>query len=205
MAFLQITLWGIKLWVLLYFLFSVLMGLGIIIYWKRELVRKKYYELRYAEKIIKVIIHHPTQLYRVFWRIIPLDKKFTILDQNYDYDDNKIIKDNDFFGFKRGEKTIIKVDGNEYDFKEIAGIRDKHKDYIEIHYFYNIPSPLDFNFSGKELKISSKELNLLKENDLFAKLLTLTEHKGLIVIMFFMMILLIGGVGFIIAKMMEYV
>lgn len=206
MGFLQVVGWfGVRWWVWLYFGFSIIMGLCILAYWHREKLRKTYYELRFAERIIKVVIHYESRLYREYWRLIPEEKQFMIANQIYAYDDKAVLKDNDFFTTEEKGNTIITINGIKYNFDELAGIKHKSKKHIEIHYFFNIPSPINFEIKDKDIKLTSTDLEKMKENDLFTKLLTLGENKGLLAVILLILIGVAGGVAFIIARMMEMI
>jgi hypothetical protein len=207
LSFLNNVGWlNIRWWIWLYFLFSILMGLFIAIYWKREALKKYYYLARFPERIIRVIIHYGTSFYNVYWRLVPDDKIFKINNKVYEYNDEKVLKENEFFADKKdNKKTIIKVDGIEYNFEDLALIKVKGGKYPEIHYFYNNPNPLDFNLTDAELKFSSKQMNDFEENDLFTKLLTLTQERTTMMIV--MIICILNSIiNFVmLAKMMGWI
>ena len=199
MSFLSAVGWfNIRWWIWLYFLFSILMGLFIGIYWKREALKRFYYLARFPERIIKVFIHYGTGLYNVYWRLVPEDNIFKINNKVYEYNDSKVLKENDFFADKsKSNKTIIKVEGNEYEFEKLALIKYKGGKYPEIHYFYNNPKTLDFNLTDKELKFTSKEMHDFEKNDLFTKLLTLSQERTTM-----MILMIICGLNVIISFVM---
>ena len=196
MSFLSVVGWfGIRWWIWLYFLFSILMGLFIGIYWKREALKKYYYLTRFPERIIKVFIHYNTSIYNVYWRLIPDNNIFKINAKVYEFKDEKVLKENDFFADKRdNKKTIIKVDDIEYEFENLALIKVKGGKYPEIHYFYNNPKPLDFDLSDTDLKFSSKQMSEFEQNDLFTKLLTLSQERTAL-----MIVMIICGLNVIIS------
>ena len=189
---------GIRWWIWLYFAFSVLMGIFIGIYWNRERLKKIYYLTRFPERIIKMFIHYETGLYNVYWRLIPDDNTFKINAKVYEFNDKNILKENDFFANKnKNKKTIIKVDNKEYNFEDLALIKSKGGKYPEIHYFYNNPKPLDFNLSDETLKFSSKQMHDFEQNDLFSKLLTLSQERTTM-----MILMIICGINTIISFVM---
>lgn len=195
----------IRWWIWLYFFFSIVMGLFIGIYWQREKLKKYYYLVRFPEQIIKVIVHYGTGLYNVYWRLIPDDNIFKINAKVYEFNDEKILKENDFFADKRkNKKTIIKVDDIEYEFENLALISYKGGKYPEIHYFYNNPKPLDFGLSDSKLKFSSKQMHDFEQNDLFTKLLTLTQERTTMMIIMIVCIINILINAVMLAKMMGW-
>lgn len=229
MGFLTMELFGVRLWILLYFLLSQVLLIFVIAYWQRERLRKLYYTIRHPEKVLKVFIHYPTGLYRIFWRIIPPDDIFMLDKGMYVYDKSRVQKEDDFFAVKgegtdtkiivvrnvfvkkkivRGKaKEIIKLgEGEEVSFNKFFTIAPhKGKKYAEIHYIYNNPHPISFDFKKGELDFSSKSLKTFKDNDLVTKLLTLKAEKNLMMILMFMVIGNIVLTLFVLAKMMGWI
>ena len=207
MSFLQSAGWfDIRWWIWLYFAFSILFGLFIGIYWNRERLKKFYYLTRFPERIIQVFIHYETKMFNVYWRLIPENNKFKINAKTYLFDDKTVLKENNFFADKRkNKKTIIKVDNESYNFEDLALIKLKGSKFPEIHYFYNNPKPLNFDLSEEDLKFSSSQMAEFEQNDLFTKLLTLTQER---MTMMIIMILCIGNIivtFVILAKMMGWI
>jgi len=182
-------IFGVRLWILLYLLFSVLLFIVVLIIFFKEKIRRTYYKIRHPEKLIKVIIHFPNNMYKVYYRLIPDNKILRIDGKIYHYNDKNIIKQNDFFVKENKEGNLVFRAGNRtYLLNDKYAIKNRFSKYMEIHYFYNNISPIDFKVSPKRsgINLSSKEMELLKENDLFSKLLTLDGEKS---IMFFLLIL----------------
>lgn len=204
MAFLTTYWLGIRVWIWLYLLLSILLFIGVLIYFFRERIRKKYLEIRFPEKLLKVVIHYKGGYYKEFWRLIPIDDYFELEGIRYNYDDKKILKENDWFVRKKGEEKYITVEGKQYSYKKIFGIKNRWKSYPELHYFYNCPVPIKYEMTKKDIEITANQLKQVAENDLFQKLLRLEGEKQI------MMILLILGVAnallslFIVAKMMGW-
>jgi len=179
--------------------------LFIGIYWHREKLKKFTYLARFPERIIKMFVHYETGLYNIYWRLIPDDNTFKINKKSYEFNDKNILKENNFFADKRkNNKTIIKVDDKEYNFEDLALIKSKGGKYPEIHYFYNNTKALDFNLTDDKLSFTSKEMHDFEENDLFTKLLTLSQERS--TMMMIMIICCINTiVGFVmLAKMMGW-
>lgn len=204
MSFLYQSFLGVRIWIWAYLLFSWLFVVGWVIYWRREYIREKYYKIRFPEKVIKIVIHYKTGLFTEFWRLIPDLKYFIFNSKQYLYHDKKVIKENDFF-IKGDKKLTATIDGKDYNLNEKLKIKGKKRKYPEIHYFYNNPNPIDFDFSDTKAELSSKELQQFKDNDLFLKLLTLSDTESKIMIL---MIICIGNLIvslFLLAKVMGWI
>ncbi len=224
MGFLTKVVFGVRLWILLY-LFASFFGLvAIIIWFMRERILKAYYTIRYPEKVIKVIIHYKTGLYKVYYRLIPTNTLFKIQKTPYYYDKKVVTKEHEFFIAKqhrkepillivknlfvkkKGKKEIIKIgDTEEYEFKEFFRIKEKGRKYPEIHYLFNYPNPLKFDLDTEDLQFTSKQLREFKENDLISKLLTMKGERNLMMMLMIMVIANLIATVFIIAKMMGWI
>lgn len=204
MVFLDGYILGVRLFIWVYFLVSIILGVGIVLYTNRELLKEKWYKWRFPEKVIKIIMHYPTGIYRVYWRLIPDTDFFTFDGKTYNYTDTSIISENDFFVYKKEGETVARVEGKEYKLEDDLKIRRKKAEFSEIHYFYNVPLPIDYKTVSTELKLTSTQLTDLKENDLLKKLLTMEAEKNLL-----MFVLIIAGLNllttlFLLAKIMGW-
>lgn len=199
------VVWGVRLWIWIYLIVSFFIVLGAFMYWFKETLKKWYYKARHPEKVVKIIIHYKSNIYRVFWRIIPVKGSFVIENNAYSYDDKAVVKNNDFFIDKYKEKHAIKVNGKKYDFFKKFGIKLRRSKTMELHYWYNNPSPLEFNFQSKRLEFNSRMLQEFKENDLFTKLLTLQTEKKMIMFLMMAIGLNIVLTLFVLAKTMGWI
>jgi len=198
---------GVQIWIWLYFILSLILGSGVSVYWYRERIRRKYYEIRFPEKLIKIVIHYKTRFFKEYYRLIPDDNIFVIEGKDYNFDNANILKDNDFFVTKKPKTagSFIKVEGQEYQINDLFKIRKKRRDYPELHYFYNVPQPINFSYEDKSIKLSAKQLNQFKENDLFSKLLTLDTERNVFMILVIAMCINIIISFVIMAKMLEWI
>lgn len=223
MSFFEIVIIGVRLWIWIYFLFSLLFFGGILAWWKREQIRKFYYKVRFPEKLIRVVIHYPSNLYKVYWRLVPSDKLIKLDGKKYIYDKEQIGKDKELFIAKqkrdtgvvfatdtihekqKGNKQYFLIDFKEYEFKDFFMVREKGNTYPEIHYYFNNPFPIEFNQDIDKNQLAGEQLRDFIENDLLSKLLTLKGEK----VMFMLMLILVGinllATIFIILKMMGYI
>ena len=204
-AWLNSTFLGARVWLWLYLLLSILMGVGVSIYIFREILRKKWYEVRWPEKIIKVIIHYKSNYYKEFWRLIPEEKFLKIESKIYNYSDDLILRENDLLAGKKDNKIIFRIGNKEYQLNDIYQIKNRWKHYPEIHYFFNSPAPIQFEYDNKKIRLSSYLLEEFKKNDLTGKLLSLKEEKNLLTFLMIMMVINLLATVFIIAKMMGWV
>jgi len=196
---------GARLWIWLYFFISLIMVSGALAYFYREKIRYKYYMFRFPEKLVKLIIHYKSGLYRIYWRIIPADKQFMMDGKIYHFNDKNILKENNFYAIKdKSEFPLINIDNKKYRLNEIYGIKLRKTKHIELHYWFNNPSPIDFNFDRQRVDFNSSQLQSFKDNDLFTKLLTLSDEKRLMVLILVGIIVTGGMVAFLIAKTMEW-
>jgi hypothetical protein len=195
MAFLQEYLWGVRLFVWLYFLISIVCGMIAIAFWKREVIKETYYKIRFPEKVIKIFIHYPGSLYRVFWRLIPDRDDFSLDGKRYLYEDQKIMRENDFYVYNKDNQMVAKAQGKEYFLEDKLNIRRKESKYPEIHYIFNVPYPIDFeNIDKGSIEFSAQDVQDFEENNLFEELLTLEGKKNLLI-----MVLVIVGLTFIVS------
>ena len=202
----QVGWFAVRWWVWLYFAFSIIVGIAVAFYWKREEVIRIYFQTRFPERVVKVFVHYKSGLYNTYWRLIPDNNLFKINNVTYEFNDKEILKENDFFSLKeKSEKTIIKIKGKKYDFEDLALINQKGRKWSEIHYFYNNPKPLSFDFTNEKLDFTGKQMTDFEENDLFTKLLTLEQEKKTLVILIVMVAFNLFMTIFIIAKMMGYI
>jgi len=196
---------GVRWWVLLYFLFSVIVGIGVAVYWKREQIIKLYFQTRFPEKVIKIVIHYKSGMYNCYWRLIPDNNLFKVNGLTYEFNDKEVLKENNFFSLKQNnKKTIINLKGKKYYFEDLALINEKGRKWSELHYFYNNPKPLSFDFTNEDLNFTSKQMTDFEQNDLFTKLLTLNDEKKTMMILIVMVGFNLFVTIFIVAKMMGW-
>jgi hypothetical protein len=206
MNFLTDKIFSVSIWIWLYFLFSIFAGIFVAIYFFRERIRKKWYELRFPEKLIKIIIHYKSNYFKEYWRLIPDDKKLIIEGKSYNYTDKSVIRSSDAFVKKdKKDNYYVTILGKKYNINDKYKLKKRWNKYPEIHYYFNLPLPINFDMSNKKIEFSSKQMEEMKENDLFAKLLTLdTERRNQILIMIVVIINLLATL-LILAKIMKWI
>lgn len=204
MSFLTQYYWGARGFIWLMLLMGIICLISVAIYWYRELIRKQYYKFRFPQKLLKAIVHYKSGLYKTYWRIIPDEAGFTLEGKNYNYSDKAVIKENEMI-IKTGAQNKIVIEGKTYDLIDEKVIKKTKDSYPEIHFWYNISSPITFDFAKHKAEFSAKEQQDFKENDLFKKLLTLEQEKNLMMFLIIVCALNTIGIIFIIAKMMEWI
>lgn len=202
MVDLQTVFYGARLWIWLLFLFSVIAFIGIVLFFFREKIKETWYKVRHPEKVIKVIMHYPNNMFKIFWRLIPVDKQFSINKLNYLYNDKIIERQNDIYAKKTENALILIIEGKKYKLDDFHKIKNRWSKYPEIHYFFNCPNPISYNSKDYKIDITSNQFSELKENDLVSKLLSLSDQdKMLMMLLIFSILNFIASV-FIILKIM---
>jgi hypothetical protein len=195
---------GVRIWIWLYLLFSIVMFIIILVKFFKERIRKKFYELRYPEKLLKVVIHYKSNMFKEYWRIIPNSKEFRIEEKLYHYTDKAVLRDNEIFGTKKGLDIKVSIDGKEYNILDNYKQVKRWRAYPEVHFFFNCPSPIDFDLSGKEIDFTSQHLEEFKENDLFTKLLTMDTQKSIMVFLLVVGIINLLATVIVLSKIMGW-
>ena len=201
--FLNIYWLGARVWIWLLVLIGVVVLGCVVIWWYREAIKKKWYELRLPEKLMKVVIHYDSGMFKEYWRLLPDDKFFRIGKQQYEYDQKGVIKDNDFFAHKKKLKDKLReeyeiiIDGKKYNVDQLCSIKTRWKRYPEIHFYYNVPYAIHFKVKEGKLDFTSTELETFKENDLVMKLFKLAKESAFLfyILIGVFLILIITGVN----------
>lgn len=210
MSFLSDSFLGVHVWIWLYALLSFVVGTGIIIYINRKKINETYIKWRWPEQVIKIVMHYKGGIYDTFWRLIPTDKSFDIDGKTYYFKEQSLIKGNDVIAntidkdnpfvtiehkvtdASSGKpKEIIKT--SRYNLKGVP-IRKKGSIFPEIHYKFNNPNPIDYDVTNDKIVFSAVDMKDFKENDLFKKLLTLSEERSMMIFL-----LVLGGINLIIS------
>lgn len=188
MTFWTNTFLGVRVFIWIFLFISIGLFIGVLIYFFREKIKEKYLKIRWPERVIRIIIHHPgSQYFNEYWRLIPDREDFTIGNKTYLYSDPAVIKKNESYAYQDKDLLKIKVWGKEYILDKNYKIRQRWERWPEIHYIDGVPNPIDFyNIIDSNIKFTSRDLELFKENDLFQKLLTLQGEKAIMVMLIIM-------------------
>jgi len=214
LEFLGYKFLSVRLWIWLYMLFGIIV-LGIVfLMMYKEKIKSKYYKLRFPEQTIRIIIHYTGALYKEFFRIIPTDKIIKLKDVAYFYDEKALNRHSEIFAEKEKDKFIFTLDGKKYEYDNLTSVRQKDRQYPELHYFYNNPNPISFNqeliqsmsktqSTDKTIEhnktpvpvMTGKQLKEFENQDFFNKLLNLREQKGLMLMLLLLTVInmLISG------------
>ena len=194
----------VRLWILLYFLFSILMLITAICLFYRERIKKFIYGTFRPEELVKVVLFYPNSMFKEFYRLIPSDNQFTISGKIYAFDSKETIKPNDFFIKNKNATQKIIIDGNEYDYFKDNQIKRRWNSETEIHYFFNNPTPIKYETSKKAIELNGHHLEQLKQNDLFGKLLSLQDQNKMLMFVIILVVLNTLISGFVLAKTMGW-
>jgi hypothetical protein len=201
--FMTSYLWGARIWIWCLLLLAVLLFLGVILYVNREWLKEKFLKFRHPEKVIKIVIHYPSSMFKIYWRLIPDSDTLLIGDSKYRFTRDKLTTEQHT---EKGELMEFVLNGKKYQFDKNKCITNRHSHWPEIHYADNCIFPLDFNDVKKgELGVSASEFKLLQENDLWLQLLTM---KDVLQQWMIILLLLIGNLvisAFMLAKMMGWI
>lgn len=191
MAFMTGIFLGVRIWILFYFGLSLVLGLGTLAYLFRERLRRRYYHMRWPEKLIKLVVYYPGNKFRTFWRLIPDDDTFQIDKKPYLYTDKAIMRTNDFYVRKDERKGVVaSIEGTEYNVIPYNRVRSRWDKYPELHYKYNVPYPIDYSKStDKEIAWTSEEFADFKEHNLWKTLLTMDTQKSATMLLFIICII----------------
>lgn len=193
--------YGVRLFIWLYLMISMTAFFGGVIYWYRDKIKYHYWKFRFPEKIIRIIIHYPNHIYKECYRLIPTDDSFIVDDLTYFFSDKEIIKSNDFYSRKDGNrKEYIIIDGINYEIDEALSIKRRKENIPEIHYYFNNPKPIAFEFTKTGEDFTATDLTDFKRNTLFQQLLTLEDTKTILIILIVLVVVNILMSIFIIAK-----
>jgi Lhr-like helicase len=150
-------------------------------------------------------MHFKNNMFREFWRLIPPKDSFEIEGRQYSYSDKNLLRDNEFFAEEKDKNITFRFEGKIYTIDTSKALKKRGYQFPEIHYFYGLPLPLNFDVSNKDIEFNSEQLTTFKENDLFVKLLTLDDTNMKIMLLFIVVIMNLLGTLFIIAKLMNWI
>lgn len=205
-GFMSIRWFGVYAWIWFYFIFSISAGIFVIIYFFKERIKKKYYEIRFPEKLIKVVMHYPSSYFKEYWRLIPDDNFIIAEGKRYQFSKEHLEKSKDLFVAKNEKKeSQIFINKETYTLKDLHLIHKRWRKYPEIHYFYNAPTPIKFDTKNEKIDITSTQLDKFNENDLFSKLLTMEDEKRLVMLVMIMVIINLLATAVLIAIQMEWI
>ena len=122
--------------------------------------------------MLTINIIYPSGLFRKFWRLIPTDSGFMIEGKLYLYNDEAIIKNNDWYAYKsKAGELVARIEDKEYNLNLLLGIKQRWERWPELYYQDGNPWPINMTrSSNKELMYNSGDFKRLRESDTLAKL-----------------------------------
>lgn len=194
---LEVFMWYIIIGGLLIFLTLI-----AIAFWEKT--KTIFYRLFKPERVFKIILHYPNSMYKRFYRIIPDNNLVKCKGGIYIYDSKLFEKGKDI---DDKERYKLDLEGKEYTYNKDAEVKTKSLKDVELHYFYGIPNPIIFKTSDEQQAIadlSTKELEAIKKNDLFLKLLSLEQQEKMMTIIILLVLVNTIISGFMLAKSMGW-
>ena len=203
----------VREWILYCFIGSIFFFLFCIGWAYQETIKFWVLKTFKPERLIKVVMHYPNNDLKNFWRLIPEDDLLSIGHEKYIYGREELSTIKDKFILKnKDESRYVLIDGVNYDFNVLCLEKKRFDKFPEIHYIFGNPLPIDFTYFTKKkadgvsvVDLSARQLEMLKKNDLFAKLLRLDVEQNLMTFIIIIGIINICATGFVIAKMMGYI
>jgi hypothetical protein len=187
-------------------------------------ITKKIYSIKFPHKIVEIIIRYPANKFDKIYRLLPDEQRLGIGSGEYFFTESNLAKHNqmldklifkdkskklcfhyepDFTGVIKDlnnmtaeEKKLFNAKKSPvYFITEGMLTKDKEGKMPTIEYWFNCPNPIEFDFTHKEIKLTSKMLKEYKQNDLVQKLLRLSgeEMKMLIIIILVGICMMICG------------
>jgi hypothetical protein len=167
---------GLKNFVWFLFVFQNILFIGVMGYIFREWIWLKYYQMRFPERILKVVIHYKSRMFSEHYRLSPDNRRLDILDLRYNYYEQAVVQPD----ADKSNATKIFINGVKYNSVGDRSLKKRFKTYPEVHYFYNNPNPIDFEASYGKTDLTSLEQKEFEENKLFEKLLNIESEKLLL-------------------------
>ena len=168
---------------------------GAAIYWFREALKKRYFILRFPEKLIIVGMIYPGNKIRRFARLIPDDNTFDFGDQTYNYSESSVLKNNDWYAYKDKEKEgrlVLKIEDKEYYLDDLLKLKQRWEKWPEIYFRYGYPLPLNLWGETEDgqpaIVFNSHDLSRLKKSTILSQIYNAMGQNS------FMVAILIVGV-----------
>ena len=201
---LDFVVFGVRLWILLYLVFSALSGIFVVSWFYRERIKKRYYMIKCPELLIRVVMHYEGRKYKEFWRCIPIDEEIDVAGQTYNFAKDYLLKDDETFATKDREQWVLRFGKKEFKVDKPSIISKRFAKFPEVHYFYNVPTPIHFDGIKGKIEFSTDALETFKENDLLKKLLTLEDEKKMMILLMVLIFINIVISGVDLAKNMGW-
>jgi len=194
-----------------FYLFLTLAGVGgAAIYWFREALKKRYFILRFPEKLIIVAIIYPGNKIRRFARLIPDDNTFDFGDQTYNYAESSVLKNNTWYAYKdkaKEERLILNIESKEYYLDDLLKIKQRWERWPEIYYKYGCPLPINFWAEGETeaakdkapiVEFNAHDLSRLKKSTILTQIYNSMGQNNLMVVVIILLFIVLLGVVVII-------
>lgn len=193
---------------------------GKIVRW----LSKTIYSIKFPHRLIEIIIRFPGNKFDKIYRLLPDEKRLGIGTGEYFFTEQNLSKHGqmldklvwrdkskklhfhytpDFNGLIRDNMTKEEIKTynakpiDSYFISEEMLTKDKELKVPTVEYWFNCPNPIVFDFTHKQINLTSKQLKEYKENDLVKKLLRLSqeEMKMILIIILIGVAIIVGGIS----------
>jgi len=196
----------------------------LFLYWDRitRFVSYHYYTKRFPHRAIEIIMRYPANKFDKIYRLLPDEKRLGMMNGEYHFDEHNLSKEvemRDKLIFLSKDKRLcfeynptfkmskdLHCKSNRYYINEDMLNVDKNKVSLPvIEYFYNVSTPINFDYERKELVVSAKKLSDYKNDTLITKLLTLAKENMKIMLIIILVAINLLMTLFILSKIMNWV
>jgi len=193
---------GARLIYWLYLWITLVCAFGVYLWWNREFIRQKYYEIRFPERIILISIIYPGNWIKRFYRLIPNRDTFSFGGEEYLYNDAAILKNNNWYTTTdKKDKLIARIPDlsgageKEYFIDDYLKLKKKGRSYPELWFKDGCPFPIDFQKSEQVsgLKINTQGLSKLHNSTTINQIYSSIAESGIIIV-----VLILTALGFLI-------
>jgi hypothetical protein len=203
MGFFDTYFLGARLYYWFYLLITILGLLIVIAYTQRHVIKRKFYEIRFPEKLIIVSIIYPGNMIRDFPILVPTSKSFELEGQKYLFNSKSILKNNFWFVREEGDKLKVMIEDKEYNVVLKKSLKYRWHQWPRIYYREGCPWPIDWSIKpnlkdgkGNELNYTAQDLKAFSDEKTLMQIYKELEGNGLLVFILILVIvsIIISGV-----------
>lgn len=179
---------------------TLLFAGGIVAYFARERILKRFYTLRSPEKVIKINMFYPGNMIRHFYRLIPVDETQALDGGIYSCPNSAIYKNHDVYAWKdKIGNYKITIDEKDYELMAENRFRKRWEPWPEIFYIYGCPLPLNPKKEGVNslIEFDSSGMERFKKNTILTQIYSAISGANLlnIILILLILVLLVSGLS----------
>jgi len=201
-------IFGARLFLWAYLMLSFIAGCVPIIYFNREKLRKKYYEIRFPEHLLILNIVYPAGYLRRFYRLIPdlSDKTFLIDHGIYNFNEEAILRKNEWYARHKDGYLIAVCDGKEYNLNLELGIKERWDKWPELWYKFGNPWPIDFyKTSPNILAFNNSDFERFKQSKKLNEIYSALTQDNLMIFVLVILVIVLIVCGVTLGKTMGWI